>query len=193
MIYKLRDKTPQRRSNIEEQKNYKQYRNNLILDFDGRCGYCGDRDWPRKEYFEIDHFVPKDKMVKIKETDYSNLVYACRSCNNSKRAKWPTGDESKPNNGKIGWIDPCNEEYDDQFERAETGAIVAKTELGKWMYENLKLWKKQHEILWNYEQLEIISTEIEKVYQNCEDKNLLKKFINVILAQKKFLARLYKE
>ena len=58
---------------------------------------------------------------------------------------------------------------------------------------NLKLWKKQHEILWNYEQLEIISTEIEKVYHNCEDKDLLKKFINVILAQKKFLTRLYKE
>lgn len=193
MTYKFRDKTPQRRPDIEEQKDYKQYRSNLIIDFDGHCGYCGDRDWPRREYFEIDHFVPKEKMVNLKETDYSNLVYACRSCNNSKRAKWPTGDESKPNNGKIGWIDPCNKEYDAQFERAETGEIIAKTELGKWMYENLKLWKKQHEILWNYEQLEIITTEIEKEYQNCNDKNLLKEFINVMLAQKKFLSRLYME
>jgi len=193
MIYKFRDKTPQRRSDIKEQKDYKKYRSDLIEDFYGHCGYCGDRDWPRKEHFEIDHFVPKDKMVNIKETDYSNLVYACRSCNNSKRAKWPTENENKPNNGKIGWVDPCNEEYDAQFERVETGAIVAKTELGKWMYENLNLWKKQHEILWNYEQLEDISSEIEEIYLNCDDKDLLKKFINVILKQKKFLERLYKE
>ncbi|MBQ8969302.1 MAG: HNH endonuclease [Bacteroidaceae bacterium] len=192
MVYKLREKTPQRRTDIDKRNDYKKYRNELIADFNGHCGYCGDRDWPRKEHFEIDHFVPKDKMVNLKENDYSNLVYACRSCNNSKRAKWPTGDESKPNNGKIGWIDPCNKEYDEQFERSEFGSIVAKTELGEWMFDNLKLWKRQHEMLWNYEQLEIVTNEIEKVYQNCEDKDVLKDFINVMLKQKNFLEQLYR-
>lgn len=192
MVYKLREKTPQRRTDIDERNDYKKYRNELIADFNSHCGYCGDRDWPRKEHFEIDHFVPKDKMVNLKENDYSNLVYACRSCNNSKRAKWPTGDESEPNNGKIGWIDPCNKEYDEQFERSEFGSIVAKTELGEWMFDNLKLWKRQHEMLWNYEQLEIITNEIEKVYQNCEDKDVLKDFINVMFKQKNFLEQLYR-
>ena len=191
-MIKFRDKTPQRRSEIEEKSDYKKYRDALIQDFEGRCGYCVDRDWPRKEHFEIDHFVPKDKMINLKVNDYSNLVYACRSCNNSKRAKWPTGNEMKPNDGKMGWIDPCDAEYDKQFERNEFGAIVAKSDIGKWMYDNLNLWKKQHEILWNYEQLEIISKEIETVYQKCDDKDALKGFITVILAQQKFLAKLYK-
>ena len=47
-----------------------------------------------------------------------------------------------------------SEAYDAQFERSDDGRILPKTELGSWMYENLKLWKKQHEILWNYEKLE---------------------------------------
>ena len=104
MIYKLRDKTPQRRSDIEEQKDYKQYRSNLIIDFDGRCGYCGDHDFFRQTYYEIDNFVPRKKLKTISLNTYSNLVYTCRSCNNAKRAKWPTGDENVHNNGKEGFV-----------------------------------------------------------------------------------------
>ena len=67
--------------------------------------------------------------------------------------KWPTGDKTKPNDGKVGWVDPCSLNYDNQFERGDDGKIRPITELGAWMYENLKLWKKQHEILWNCERL----------------------------------------
>ena len=43
--------------------------------------------------------------MNISPTEYSNLVYSCRSCNNSKRAKWPTGDENVHNDGEQGFID----------------------------------------------------------------------------------------
>lgn len=153
MTMKLREKTPVRTTEVEHQADYHAYREQLKEDFNCRCGYCDDRDVPRSASFEIDHFVPQ-KIDSTKETDYNNLVYACKSCNNAKRAKWPTGDKTRPNDGKKGWIDPCFKAYDAQFERSDDGRILPKTELGSWMYENLKLWKKQHEILWNYEKLE---------------------------------------
>lgn len=151
---KLREKTPVRKTDIAHKKDYNAYREQLASDFNHRCGYCDDRDVPRAASFEIDHFVPQT-IDSSKVTDYANLVYACKSCNNAKRDKWPTGDKNIPNNGKVGWIDPCSKDYDAQFERLEDGKIHPLTELGTWMYDNLKLWKKQHEILWNSERLKV--------------------------------------
>lgn len=59
----FREHTPQRRDNIEEKKNY---RIPLREDFNYRCGYCDDRDFPRVEYFEIDHLIPQ-KIMKVKK------------------------------------------------------------------------------------------------------------------------------
>ena len=157
---RLRNTIPARTDNVEHQDDYRAYRKQLASDFNHRCGYCDDRDVPRAASFEIDHFVPQT-IDSNRVTDYSNLVYACKSCNNAKRAKWPTGDKSRPNDGKVGWVDPCSEEYDVQLERGTDGKIHPTTELGQWMYDNLKLWKKQHEILWNCEQLE---ANINKLY-----------------------------
>lgn len=164
---KLREKTPARKVNMPKQRDFHAYRNQLELDFNHRCGYCDDRDFPRANSFEIDHFVPQ-KVDDSKYTDYSNLVYACKSCNNAKRAKWPTGNKSIPNDGKIGWIDPCSKDYESQFERLEGGKIRPLSEIGKWMYDNLKLWKKQHEILWNCEKLEVNINKLYSLYNNGE-------------------------
>lgn len=188
---KLRDKLPVRSTDVPAQKDYKNYRGPLATDFNHRCGYCGDKDEPRSEHFEIDHFVPQ-KLDGTKVADYNNLVYACRSCNNSKRAKWPTGDINVPNDGIRGWIDPCSKDYDLQFTRSDLGKIIPITALGQWMHDNLKLWKKQHEILWMYEQLEQISLEFESLFhsngiQECH-KDM---FIEILLAQKKVLKNLY--
>lgn len=72
----FRDKCPQRSTGVSVENDYKKYRSRLAVDFNHRCGYCNDLDNPRKEYFEIDHFVPKDVMNKMKDNVYSNLVYA---------------------------------------------------------------------------------------------------------------------
>ena len=50
--------SPQRRSNPSTQSNYRKYKLELREDFHQRCGYCGDHDFFRQTYYEIDHFVP---------------------------------------------------------------------------------------------------------------------------------------
>lgn len=84
---KFRETTPKRQNITKEVSDYHEHKINLQKDFRGHCGYCNDRDWPRREFFEIDHFVPKVMLTTIKDTDYSNLVYSCRSCNNAEKKK----------------------------------------------------------------------------------------------------------
>lgn len=188
----FRDKCPKRSNDVPVEKNYRKYRPLLAEDFGHRCGYCNDWDYIRKENFEIDHFIPKEKMVRMKDNDYNNLVYVCRSCNNAKRAKWPSGDENISVVGNTGWLDPCSEEYGIQFERTDTGAIVPKTKLGKWMYENLNLGKTLHEYLWNIEQLHIICDDFEsKIDMNADNVEFNEKYFNCLRRYKKEIDMLF--
>lgn len=186
----FREKHPLRTTEVATQNDYKKYRKQLRDDFNCRCGYCDDRDEPRTERFEIDHFVPQ-KVNSSLETVYSNLVYACRSCNNSKRAKWPTKDPLKPNDGTQGWMDPCDVSYAYQFERGKYGEIIATTELGKWMYDELKLWKPQHEILRCYEEIENALNEIHTYLNEIHDEVNLKGIIKLYEMKDNILHRLY--
>lgn len=145
---------PTRREDAPEVKRYQEYKPLLREDFCERCGYCGDHEFFRDTYYEIDHFVPKI-LAPEREKDYSNLVYSCRTCNNSKRAKWPTKKADLPNNGKEGWIDPCDEAYSEQFERLLDGSVKSKTLLGLWMWRELSLGNPIHRLKWSLEQLRI--------------------------------------
>lgn len=162
----FRNFTPQRKIINREVNDYHEHRKNLREDFCRRCGYCNDRDTLKLTYFEIDHFIPKHILTIYKDTDYCNLVYACRSCNNAKRKHWPTNDEKVPHNEVEGWIDPCDKSYNEQFERESNGEIKPKTELGKWMYDHLKLYKPQHAILWNIEQMDNMIEELEELIKH---------------------------
>ena len=51
--------TPTRRDNVPAGKKYQEYKPLLREDFHQRCGYCGDHDYFRETFYEIDHFVPK--------------------------------------------------------------------------------------------------------------------------------------
>lgn len=146
--------TPCRRTNVAEQTKHTKYKDDLRIDFHQRCGYCGDHDFFRDTFYEVDHFVPKS-LDKTRELDYSNLVYACRSCNNAKRAKWPTKDPNKANDGLKGWIDPCDGTYASQFERLADGSIKAITQLGFWMWSELSLGRPNHRLKWQLEQLRL--------------------------------------
>ncbi|MBB6372283.1 HNH endonuclease signature motif containing protein [Chryseobacterium shigense] len=179
---RFRKATPKRRKIIASVAKYNDHRNDLIIDFDNRCGYCNDIDVWRTVWFELDHFVPKKYLKTIKDTDYSNLVYACRSCNNSKRAHWPTGNEFIHNQNNEGFIDPCEDNYDDQFYRCPDGKIMYHTELGKWMYYKLKFHKPQHEIIYRIEQLD-------SLIEDCE--NLLSVIDSQILKDRMLI--LYRE
>lgn len=160
---KIRNSIPARRINPKPVSNYHQYKDDLREDFECRCGYCGDHDYFRVTDYQIDHFVPRTQMKTIKITDYSNLVYACRSCNRSKSNKWPTNDENIANNGKEGFIDPCDPAYDKQFSRNNRGEIVPITPLGEWMWLALSLGNPAHSVVWKLEQLLIKIKELQSI------------------------------
>jgi len=165
----FRNHTPKRQLITKEVGSHTDHREELISDFKKRCGYCDDCDTWRFAWFEIDHFVPQKHLVSIKKTDYSNLVYACRSCNNSKRAHWPTLSETVHNQNNVGFIDPCDDSYNDQFSRSDSGRILPDTEIGQWIYNKLKFYKPQHEIIWNIEQLDLLITECKDLLKNLSD------------------------
>lgn len=168
---KFREHTPKRRNITKLVSRHGDHREDLRMDFQNRCGYCNDIDTWRFNWFEIDHFVPHKHLKMINDTDYSNLVYSCRSCNNAKRAKWPSKDETVHNDGKEGFVDPCNDDYDKQFDRLDSGRIVYKTDIGKWMYNEMKLYKPQHEIIWNIEQLHMLIKEIRVIVADFPNEN----------------------
>jgi len=160
----FRDHIPKRRTITSEVKDYTDHRKDLQLDFSKRCGYCNDIHTWRFASYEIDHFIPRKRNKKpfltIKtETDYSNLVYSCKSCNNSKSNKWPTNDENISHKNNEGFIDPCDDDYKEQFTRLPNGQIRPSTVLGEWIYKELKLHKPQHEFIWNIEQLDMLIEE----------------------------------
>lgn len=165
--------TPKRRSNPAVRNEYRKYKPELREDFHQRCGYCGDHDFFSVTYYEVDHFVPKN-LDKTKEKDYTNLVYSCRSCNNSKRDKWPTNNSQKPNDGREGWIDPCDPQYSQQFVRLRDGSIKATTVLGSWIWSALGLGKPNHRVIWKLEELKCIFKKIDQMTSENADLDELK-------------------
>ena len=182
----FRDFTPKRQNITRKVSDYKNHRSDLKNDFKERCGYCNDIYVWRFASFEIDHFIPRKKDKKpfltIKsETDYTNLVYACKSCNNSKSNKWPTNDENLHNQDDIGFIDPCDENYNLQFDRLDNGQIKAITSLGSWMFKELKLYKPQHEFIWNLEELKKVIDESESILSSTTEETLSNKLKEILL------------
>jgi len=168
----FRKEVPLRRIIISALTRYEEYKPMLREDFHERCGYCGDHEFFRDTYYEVDHFVPKI-IDPDRKNDYSNLVYSCRTCNNTKSKKWPTNDKNVPNNGKIGFIDPCDPSYGQQFKRLADGSIMALTPLGYWMWTNLALCNSSHRIKWMLEELRIELRKLESI--DTEDVETLKK------------------
>jgi hypothetical protein len=117
----------------------------------------------------------------MSKTDYRNLVYSCRSCNNAKRKKWPTDDENIPNQNNQGFIDPCDNNYALQFERSENGEIKPITELGKWMFVALKLDKPQHSVIWQLERLGNMIAEIRQIMEENSNHPLKNSLLPICL------------
>jgi len=136
---KVRDKLPIRRpepTKSPNEGNWTAHKPDLREDFHSHCGYCGSYDGYRHTWYEVDHFIPKSLLEdKMSNIEYSNLVYSCKFCNNKKLAKWPTEDITIPNANNKGFIDPCDEEYDNHLYRTDEGGIMWSSDLGKWMWE----------------------------------------------------------
>ncbi|WP_436414123.1 HNH endonuclease [Petrimonas sp.] len=177
----FRIKHPQRRNITRLVNSYSDHKNDLRIDFHQHCGYCDCWDKFKTTYFEIDHFIPENILTIMPKTDYRNLVYSCRSCNNAKRAKWPTENENIHNQNNQGFIDPCHDNYALQFERTDNGEIKWTTELGKWMFITLKLGKPQHAIIWQLEQLDDIIAQIRQIIDENPNHYLKDKLLKMCL------------
>jgi hypothetical protein len=76
-----------RRHGPEGYKDYSSYRDWLRDEFTFRCVYCLHREqwYNRGATFHIEHFVPVT-VDPDGECEYSNLLYACATCNEAKKA-----------------------------------------------------------------------------------------------------------
>lgn len=153
----LQRKKPERSAEGKTLKYYNA-KDTLARDFNNRCGYCDDshRYTGGKSSFHIDHFAPKSKFEEVKD-DYQYFVYSCPYCNRAKSDTWIGATLQENVIGNTGFIDPCDEEYVKNFKRISSGRIVPTTDLGMYMYKELKLYLKRHEILYM----------LDKVYNRC--------------------------
>lgn len=107
--------------------DYESYRDWLRDEFTFRCVYCLHREqWDvRAGSFEIDHFIPTS-VDRTLASEYSNLVYACRTCNNAKRAV-------------LGFPNPCETPFSECLAIKEDGEIESKNGEGIKLIEVLRL------------------------------------------------------
>jgi len=136
-----------RRTSINKEKDYQKYRGSLSEDFNNICGYCGKDIIVSRRGFEIDHFVPIDVDAE-RETDYSNLVFSCFTCNRKKSKKWPTKDKNLCIIEEHGFVDPATDEYDTHLGRSSSGAIEYYSNLGKYMYNVFKFHLRPTAAVW---------------------------------------------
>lgn len=152
----------------KEYRNYNSYKQYLKKDFNSRCGYCDsiDRLDTYSAVFHIDHFVPKKKFEKVYSVnDYGNLVYACPSCNRYKSDKWISMNPKVKIIDNKGFVDPCSQEYSNLFLRDESGKIIPTNDLSKYIFDELHLYLKRHELIYKLEKLEKIIGKFELLYR----------------------------
>ncbi|RBQ02825.1 HNH endonuclease [Pedobacter miscanthi] len=155
-MFPLRSQTPTRRltPTRKPSKDWTKHKEDLEVDFNSSCAYCDAHEYFKHTFYEVDHFVPKDFFLKsgtLTVVDYKNLVYSCKFCNNNKSSLWITNSETIYHLNDEGFLDPCDPEYDKQFYRNKEGAIIGKTNLGKWMATRaFKFDEREHPIklLW---------------------------------------------
>jgi hypothetical protein len=159
----FRNNHPQRTYTGTQKAHYRDYKDELRKDFHGRCGYtdCLDIWWG--DGFNVDHFAPRKpkvinpiKLAKFtaKEHIYSNLVYACPQVNRAKSNDWASDDPDTFAAEDKGYLDPCTFDFNDYFERTDSGGIIPKDNpIARYMWAKLKLYLKRYELYWRLEQI----------------------------------------
>lgn len=170
-----------RREN-KEKKFYTKYKDELIEDFQGVCGYCSKDRRVFTEEFHIDHFAPKSKFPKRRD-DYSNLVLACPQCNRLKADKWATEDAYISHTDKEGFIDPATDEFNKHLYRNENGCILHKTDIGKYMCDVFHFDIRPISLIWKINRLE----ELERMLRDDYSYEGILNHRNVLVALKDIL------
>lgn len=154
-----------KRTCTDKFSNYRKYKDPIQGDFGKKCGYCDDLDFYMggKSGYHIDHFKPKKHYPDL-ETEYSNLVYSCPFCNIAKSDKW---------RDKEGFIDPCLADYDEHLYRDDQGKICHSSPRGEYIYRNLKLSLRRHQVIWLVEKLERQKIEVKSQIELLKDDDSL--------------------
>lgn len=149
-MLRIKAKVPVRSYSGEKWKTNKTNKKYLAQDFNHRCAYCDDLDRYNggMRSYHVEHFAPKEKFPALKYT-YDNLLYACPYCNEAKSDKWPSDSPEISVVGDKGFIDPCTDDYYKYIYRNEDGSIGYNGELGKYIYNELNLYLKRHQINYN--------------------------------------------
>lgn len=185
MAIDFRNDTP-KRTCVKTYANYRSFKPYLRTDFKMKCGYtdCSDFWFGGSKTFHIDHFKPKSKFPKL-ETSYSNLVYCCSYVNILK-----SDDENE-------YLDPCNVNYNEHFERDNDGNIFAKKESATavYMHKTLKMFLKRYQIIWMLdkliEKIDLLGDVIEKNPNISDD--IRNEYVNLNLEFHKYRKFLSKE
>lgn len=163
---------------IKKQKPIKSYhgqkwrtrttnKKHLVSDFSNRCCYCDDLDTFNGGYdnYHVEHFAPKSRFPEL-EFNYDNLLYCCPYCNKSKSDKWVGQDSTQNVVENKGFLNPCEDEYYIHLARYKNGKIVFLTDLGQFIYNELKLYLNCHEINYKLEKLCEITQKIDEKLKN---------------------------
>ena len=186
----FRDEPPFKEEVTIVVSKYQDHKPTLKKNFRSKCGYCNDNDIWRNTYYEIDHYIPKGYLTEEEKKEYWNLIYSCRYCNNSKRAKWPTKDRNLENDGKEGFVSPYSVDYDLLFKRDSEGTILPQSDLAKWMHKNLHLGLKRHAVIWQLEKIDTELDFIETEYPKIENQQTKEKITKLLFQFRKKIKEL---
>lgn len=199
MMSKLRKKIPVRTYSGEQWRTNKTNKKYLAKDFENRCCYCNDHHHYSGGYetFHVEHFAPKSKFPHLEFT-YDNLLYACPFCNISKGDKWVGKTEHENIISDKGFINPCSKEYDVHLGRKTNGEIYYKTQIGEYMYNELKLFLDRHKTIYKLSEIRSIekrlSERIEKKEREGKDCSKEKEIHYFVLVKfMKYLGIMYPE
>lgn len=184
------------RSTPPHQSKYSDYKPFLKKDFCGRCAYCNLQDTTITTPFEVDHFIPRDIFEpdrKDLDTDYRNLIYSCKKCNNAKRNQF-AGDihSAKPTNELF--YDPVAVDYNDIYFRNDLGAIDSDDEKGRETITRLKLYRPIHILAWLCEEMYETAERLERAIKIERDetrKRTLESALYMINAQYRKFSHLF--
>lgn len=170
-MLRIKAKIPVRSYSGDKWKTNKTNKKYLAQDFDHRCAYCDDWDKYNggMRSYHVEHFAPKEKFPDLKYT-YDNLLYACPYCNEAKSDKWPSDKAEISVVGDKGFVDPCTEEYYAYIYRNEDGSIGYNGKLGEYIYNELNLYLKRHQINYNLVRVNREIDELGELIQKKRDK-----------------------
>jgi len=129
-----------RRHSVPHFNAYQKYKPYLREDFQYRCVYCSihENEYSGPRGFTVEHFRPKSKFAHL-INEYENLLYGCEVCNPFKGSDWPS---DNPLVDGVGYIDPCEHDYDDHF-RLNGFEVEGLTQVAAYMIERLHLNRRQ--------------------------------------------------